>query len=181
MSKKSRSGMNNPDHIFKSFLKQFFGLKYFNFLMRIRGRKKFGSGIRDATLLFWIVSNILSCNLSNGNHHRNGATINNNNNNNSNSSRSSRIPLFDEAAWSSWKPPSLAERARDCVGSTDTILQDAAIAIHSFTGERGQTPTHGSGNGILYQHFLSRFLSINSSLLRLEFLFGFLTSFFCTT
>jgi hypothetical protein len=89
---------------------------------------------------------ILPCNLSNGNLHRNGATMNNpsynnNNNNNSNNSRS-RIPLFDEAAWASWKPPSLAERARDCTGSTDTILQDAAVAIHSFTGETARTETY---------------------------------------
>ncbi len=62
----SRSGMNNPDHIFKSLetiFSFFFGLKYLNSLMPIRdgdssdpGWKKVGSGIRDkhpgsATLL----------------------------------------------------------------------------------------------------------------------------------
>jgi hypothetical protein len=46
------SGMNNPDHIFKSletiFL-LFLGLKYLNSLMRFRdpGWRQFGSGIRD--------------------------------------------------------------------------------------------------------------------------------------
>jgi hypothetical protein len=45
----SRSGMNSHDHDSES-LKPFFGLKYFNSLMRIRdpGWKKFGSG--SATL-----------------------------------------------------------------------------------------------------------------------------------
>jgi hypothetical protein len=44
----SGSGMNNPDHISES-LKNFFGLKYLNSFMWIRGPglNKFGSGIRD--------------------------------------------------------------------------------------------------------------------------------------
>jgi hypothetical protein len=46
------SGMNNPDHFFKSLetiLLLFWGLKYLNSLMRIRdpGWRQFGSGIRD--------------------------------------------------------------------------------------------------------------------------------------
>jgi hypothetical protein len=36
-------------------------------------------------------------------------------------------------------------------------------------------------DGILYQHFQSRFLGINSSLFKLEFLSGFLPSFFRST
>jgi hypothetical protein len=48
----SGSGMNNPDHIFKSLETNFFaflGLKYINSLMRTRdpGWRQFGSGIRD--------------------------------------------------------------------------------------------------------------------------------------
>jgi hypothetical protein len=46
--------MNNPDHISESLETVFFGLKYFNSLMRIRGGKnsdlgwkKFGTGIWD--------------------------------------------------------------------------------------------------------------------------------------
>jgi hypothetical protein len=57
MGKKFGSGMNNPDHIWA--WKQFLGLKYLKFLMRIRdpGWKKFESGIGDkhsgsATLCF---------------------------------------------------------------------------------------------------------------------------------
>jgi hypothetical protein len=50
MGKKSASGsgMNNPDQIFE-LRNHFFGLKYFNSLMRIRdpGWRQFGSGIRD--------------------------------------------------------------------------------------------------------------------------------------
>jgi hypothetical protein len=50
MGKKSESGsgFNNPDHIFESLKKQFFGLKSLNSWMWIQdpGWKKFGSGIR---------------------------------------------------------------------------------------------------------------------------------------
>jgi hypothetical protein len=46
MGKKSGSGMNNPDHISESW-ETIFGLKYLNFLIRIRDGKKFGSWIRD--------------------------------------------------------------------------------------------------------------------------------------
>jgi hypothetical protein len=48
MGKKTGSGSGrNPEHIFESLENQFFGLKYSNYLMRIRdpGWKKFGSGI----------------------------------------------------------------------------------------------------------------------------------------
>jgi hypothetical protein len=54
MGKKTGSGygMNNPDHISKSFEINFLGLKYLNYLMRISGMgkksdpgwKTFGSG-----------------------------------------------------------------------------------------------------------------------------------------
>jgi hypothetical protein len=51
MGKKTKSGsrMNNPHHISESGETNFFGLKYLNYLMRIRdlGWKKFGSGIKD--------------------------------------------------------------------------------------------------------------------------------------
>jgi hypothetical protein len=47
------SGMNNPDHIFLELRNHFWGLKYLNYLMRIRDGKnsardgkKVGSGIR---------------------------------------------------------------------------------------------------------------------------------------
>jgi hypothetical protein len=50
----SGSGVNNPDHIFESFKKKLFGLKYLNFFDADPGWKKFR--IRDkhpesATLL----------------------------------------------------------------------------------------------------------------------------------
>jgi hypothetical protein len=45
MGKKSGSGMNNPDHISESFETIFVvGLKYLNYLMRIRDGKKSDPG-----------------------------------------------------------------------------------------------------------------------------------------
>jgi hypothetical protein len=60
----SGSGMNNPDHISESSKKQFFGLKYLNFLMWIRdpewkirirdlGWKKVGSRINIQDPQHW--------------------------------------------------------------------------------------------------------------------------------
>jgi hypothetical protein len=70
--KKSRSGMNIPDHISESLVKKFWGKKFLNSLMRIRdpgyfdpgsGIEKFRSGTRDkhprsATLLDSLRKNV---------------------------------------------------------------------------------------------------------------------------
>jgi len=55
---------------------------------------------------------------------RNGAETTNNN----------TLPLFDEAAWAGWKGPTLAERCRQWIHSTQTILGNAATAVHAFQG-----------------------------------------------
>jgi hypothetical protein len=48
----SGSGMNNPDHISESLETFFIGLKYLNFLMRIRDPNP-GSGINIQDLQHW--------------------------------------------------------------------------------------------------------------------------------